>query len=74
MISSSSLFAQSTIHALLEHDPVVQQYRPFFPCLIGLLSKTDNVNALLVGVPLPTRSETGQGLFCLYFRIPQKTL
>ena len=30
MIPSSALFDQSTISALLDHDPVVQEYRAFF--------------------------------------------
>lgn len=33
MIPSSSLFDQSTLTALLEHDPVVQEYRAFFSLL-----------------------------------------
>ena len=30
MIPSSDLFDQSVMTALLEHDPVVEQYRAFF--------------------------------------------
>ncbi len=30
MIPSSDLFDQSTIAALLDHDPLVQDYRAFF--------------------------------------------
>src|SRR5215469_18308099 len=33
MIPSSALFDQSTIQLLLEHDPVVQDYRSFFSLL-----------------------------------------
>jgi hypothetical protein len=33
MIPSSLLFDQSTLSALLEHDPVVQEYRAFFSLL-----------------------------------------
>ena len=33
MIPASHLFDQSTLAALLEHDPVVQDYRAFFVLL-----------------------------------------
>ena len=33
MIPSSDLFDQSTLTALLEHDPLVQAYRAFFALL-----------------------------------------
>src|SRR5215471_10877547 len=32
MIPSSALFDQSTLSALLEHDPLVQAYRACFAC------------------------------------------
>lgn len=32
MIPASGLFDQSTITALLDHDPVVQNYHAFFLC------------------------------------------
>jgi len=33
MIPTSALFDQSTMAALLDHDPVVQDYRAFFALL-----------------------------------------
>ena len=33
MIPSSALFDQSTIAALLDHDPLIQDYRAFFSLL-----------------------------------------
>ena len=44
MIPASSLFDQSTMPALLEHDPIVQDYRAFFLCSIGLSSTRGNSN------------------------------